>query len=105
MKNVYFINEDDTMIYEANIADVQESVNGRQGYITYNVELVCGKEYPTDDSLSMKWCSPDYFVEDVQGFNIIQYFEEQPMLEAFEDEGLYPYGADLPSKIYEWKED
>lgn len=105
MKNIYWMTDDGNFIYEASIGDTQESTDGKQGYIVYSLELVCGKEYPTDDSRTMKWCSPDYFVEDVKyPGSIVQYFEEESMVEVFEDDGYVRWEGNLP-KIYEWVEE
>lgn len=104
MKNLYWINDDQDMIYEASISDVVEGIDGKQiGFIVYSLELKCGKEYPAENFNinSLKWCSPEYFVEDVQDLTVVQYFEEESMIEAMESEGLTPLDGPLPH-IYGW---
>lgn len=104
MKQIYWLDEDERMIYEISILDTLENIDGREGYITYSAELVCGMEYPTDNYGidGQRWCSPDYFVDDVKYTTIIQYFETESLAEAIQDgEGWVPWEGELP-KIYEW---
>ena len=104
MNKRYYLNDAKDMIYEVSVADVVENVDGREGYIVLDAELVCGKEYPTDNFNidGIRWCSPDYFVDDVKTTSIIQYFETESMEEAIEDnEGWEPWKGELPF-IYEW---
>ena len=104
MKAIYWINEDEDMIYEVHISDTIEGADGREGYNVLSAELVCGKEYPTDNYGidGLRWCSPFYFVDDVQHETIVQYFESESMKEAIEDqEGWHEYIGELP-RIYEW---
>ena len=104
LKNIYWINDNEDMIYEATVSDTVEGIDGKQtGFIVYRLELRCGKEYPTENFgiNSMKWCSPEYFVEDVQDLTVVQYFEEESMLDAMVSEGLSPWSGPLPH-IYEW---
>lgn len=104
MQNRYWLYEDYQMIYEVSISDTLENVDGREGYITYSAELVCGKEYPTDNyGIDYEvWCSPDYFSDSVKYETIVQYFETESLVDAIADQqGWVPWKGPLP-EIYEW---
>ena len=103
MNNTYWANEDNDMIYKADVRDFQEGVDGKSGYIVYGLELVCGKEYPVDsyNVNGLRWCSPDYFVEDVQYETVVQYFEMESLTSAMINDGFHQV-AGLPDTIYEW---
>ena len=104
MKHIYWMNDSNDMIYELSVSDTIEGADGREGYIVYNAELVCGREYPTDNYGidALRWCSPDYFVDDVKYTSVVQYFETESLEQAVADtEGWHKIDK-LPSPIYEW---
>ena len=104
MKQIYWANDSNDMIYELSVRETVEGIHSQEGYIVYSADLVCGKEYPTDHFGidAIRWCSPDYFVDAVKYINIIQYFETESLEQAIQDaEGWHAIDR-LPSTIYDW---
>lgn len=101
MKRKYVQRDD--MIYKVNEPTLSTSSEGRYSSLLYSLELVCGKEYVSDEYDFIGWCAPDYFTEDVQSESIVQYFETESFNDLLTDEGFEEV-SELPDHIYQWGE-
>lgn len=103
-ENMYFLNEDEDRIYRLKSVETfnNGSLNGN-----IEMELICGRDYPSEekypkpeDNESVKWCSAEYFIEEVRSESIHFNMMYDTIDNRLEDEGFD--SCSLPSKIYEF---
>ena len=95
----YVVDEDEKLVYKVGEFETFSDYEA----IQIHLELVAGWDYVNPDENDIQgWCPANRFVEDVQTETVIQYFLQEGMKEALEDNGytiLRRFSPDLKAII------
>lgn len=80
-----YVQNDDNLVY---VVKSVTSYNNGCNYLQINLKLVAGLDYVNPDYSDVQgWCPADNFDKEYQEDYIYQYFIEESMTEALEDNG------------------